>query len=91
MRFAPLDRNFTGISVPVAALRTAESCGVGEFGDLVALAAGARRTASISSSSFPSTIRAAPAHPIALFRPLRFIRSTSVSRKSPAWRLSDGN
>lgn len=37
MRFAPLDRYFTGISVPVAALRTAHGCGVGEFADLVAL------------------------------------------------------
>jgi 4-alpha-glucanotransferase len=34
MRFAPLDRYFTGVSIPVAALRTAESCGVGEFADL---------------------------------------------------------
>src|SRR5208337_2845696 len=37
MRFAPLDRHFTGISVPVAALRTAADCGVGEFSDLVSL------------------------------------------------------
>ncbi len=37
MRFAPLDRHFTGISVPVAALRTGASCGVGEFADLVPL------------------------------------------------------
>ncbi|MGO9307527.1 MAG: 4-alpha-glucanotransferase [Spirochaetia bacterium] len=37
MRFAPLDRHFTGISVPVAALRTASDCGVGEFSDLVSL------------------------------------------------------
>jgi 4-alpha-glucanotransferase len=37
MRFAPLDRNFTGVSVPVAALRTRDGCGVGEFADLVAL------------------------------------------------------
>jgi 4-alpha-glucanotransferase len=37
MRFPPLDRHFTGVSVPVAALRTAESCGVGEFSDLVTL------------------------------------------------------
>jgi len=37
MRFAPLDRHFTGISVPVAALRTAADCGVGEFADLVPL------------------------------------------------------
>src|SRR5271157_3410562 len=35
MRFAPLDRHFTGISVPVAALRTAADCGVGDFSDLV--------------------------------------------------------
>ncbi len=37
MRFAPLDRYFTGVSIPVAALRTAESCGVGEFADLPSL------------------------------------------------------
>ena len=37
MRFAPLDRNFTGVSLPVAALRTRDSCGVGEFADLAAL------------------------------------------------------
>jgi len=37
MRFAPLDRNFTGVSVPVAALRTSDGCGVGEFADLVSL------------------------------------------------------
>jgi 4-alpha-glucanotransferase len=37
MRFPPLDRHFTGISVPVAALRTDASCGVGEFADLTAL------------------------------------------------------
>jgi 4-alpha-glucanotransferase len=37
MRFAPLDRHFTGISVPVAALRSASDCGVGDFSDLVPL------------------------------------------------------
>jgi 4-alpha-glucanotransferase len=37
MRFAPLDHYFTGVSIPVAALRTAESCGAGEFADLVSL------------------------------------------------------
>jgi 4-alpha-glucanotransferase len=37
MQFARLDRHFTGVSVPVAALRTGSSCGVGEFGDLVGL------------------------------------------------------
>jgi 4-alpha-glucanotransferase len=37
MRFAPLDRHFTGVAVPVAALRGAESCGAGEFADLVGL------------------------------------------------------
>jgi len=37
MRFAPLDRHFTGISIPVAALRTAACCGTGEFADLVPL------------------------------------------------------
>lgn len=34
MRFARLDHFFTGVSVPVAALRTPEDCGVGEFADL---------------------------------------------------------
>ncbi len=33
MRFARLDHFFTGVSVPVAALRTQEDCGVGEFAD----------------------------------------------------------
>jgi 4-alpha-glucanotransferase len=37
VRFPRLDRNFTGVSIPVASLRTAESCGVGDFGDLAAL------------------------------------------------------
>jgi 4-alpha-glucanotransferase len=37
MRFPPLDRYFTGISVPVAALRSGLSCGAGEFADLVPL------------------------------------------------------
>jgi len=37
MRFASLDRQFTGISIPVAALRTGAGCGVGEFADLVPL------------------------------------------------------
>ncbi len=37
MRFPPLDHYFTGVSIPVAALRTAESCGAGEFADLVSL------------------------------------------------------
>jgi 4-alpha-glucanotransferase len=35
MKFPPLDRFHTGVSVPVSALRTRESCGVGEFSDLV--------------------------------------------------------
>ncbi len=34
MQFAPPTRPFTGIAIPVAALRSAESCGVGDFGDL---------------------------------------------------------
>jgi 4-alpha-glucanotransferase len=38
MRFAPLDHYFTGVSVPVAALRTQEDCGVGEFADIPKLA-----------------------------------------------------
>jgi 4-alpha-glucanotransferase len=42
MRFAPLDRHFTGISIPVAALRTSAGCGVGEFADLVPLGAWCR-------------------------------------------------
>ena len=37
MHFPRLDRNFTGVSIPVSALRTADSCGVGDFGDLAAL------------------------------------------------------
>jgi 4-alpha-glucanotransferase len=44
MRFAPLDRHFTGISIPVASLRTAAGCGVGEFPDLVPLGAWCRDT-----------------------------------------------
>ncbi|HUJ75256.1 MAG TPA: 4-alpha-glucanotransferase, partial [bacterium] len=35
MRVAAPDRTITGISVPVSALRTASSCGSGEFSDLV--------------------------------------------------------
>ncbi|HEY9594771.1 MAG TPA: 4-alpha-glucanotransferase, partial [Spirochaetia bacterium] len=42
MRFPTLDRHFTGVSVPVAALRTDRSCGVGEFADLPALGAWCR-------------------------------------------------
>ena len=38
MRFARLDHYFTGVSIPVAALRTQEDCGVGEFADLPKLA-----------------------------------------------------
>jgi 4-alpha-glucanotransferase len=37
MRSPPLDRPITGVAVPVAALRSAESCGVGEYADLVPL------------------------------------------------------
>ena len=37
MRFAPLDRHFTGVAVPVAALRSGDCCGVGEFADLTLL------------------------------------------------------
>jgi 4-alpha-glucanotransferase len=44
MRFARLDHYFTGVSVPVAALRTQEGCGVGEFADLPKLAAWCART-----------------------------------------------
>jgi len=39
MRFAQLDHFFTGVSIPIAALRTQEDCGVGEFADLPKLAA----------------------------------------------------
>ncbi len=38
MRFARLDHYFTGVSIPVAALRTQEDCGVGEFADIPKLA-----------------------------------------------------
>ena len=44
MRFAALDHRFTGVAVPVAALRTAESCGVGEFADLQRLGEWCRET-----------------------------------------------
>ena len=37
MRFAALDRTFSGISIPVSALRTLSSCGTGEFSGLPAL------------------------------------------------------
>ena len=36
-RLAALDRQLTGISIPVSALRTADGCGAGEFADLVPL------------------------------------------------------
>jgi len=39
MRFARLDHFFTGVSIPMAAMRTAEDCGVGEFADIPKLAA----------------------------------------------------
>ncbi len=38
MRFTKPRHLLTGVSVPVSALRTAESCGTGEFADLVPLA-----------------------------------------------------
>ena len=44
MRFAALDRQLTGISIPVAALRTEHGCGVGEFSDLVPLGRWCRQT-----------------------------------------------
>jgi 4-alpha-glucanotransferase len=34
MKFGPVDRLLTGMAVPVSALQSAESCGVGEFLDL---------------------------------------------------------
>lgn len=34
MKFRDIDRYLTGLSVPVSALRSSESCGVGEFADL---------------------------------------------------------
>lgn len=37
MRFGPFDHPMTGVAVPVSALRSAASCGVGEYPDLVAL------------------------------------------------------
>jgi 4-alpha-glucanotransferase len=37
MRVAALDRTISGISIPVAALRTGTGCGTGEFADLAAL------------------------------------------------------
>jgi 4-alpha-glucanotransferase len=37
MRFPELDHYFTGVLVPVASLRSAESAGIGEFSDLVPL------------------------------------------------------
>ena len=37
MRFTRLDHYFTGVAVPVAALRSGAGCGVGEFADLPAL------------------------------------------------------
>ncbi|HTP57832.1 MAG TPA: 4-alpha-glucanotransferase, partial [Spirochaetia bacterium] len=39
MRFAPLDHHFTGIALPVSALKTSGSCGCGDFSDLEALGA----------------------------------------------------
>ncbi len=39
MRFAAFDHPLTGVAVPVSALRSRTSCGVGEFPDLVALGA----------------------------------------------------
>ena len=39
MRFGTIDHPLTGIAVPISALRSARSCGVGEFPDLVALGA----------------------------------------------------
>jgi 4-alpha-glucanotransferase len=44
MRFARLDHFFTGVSIPVAALRTEEDCGVGEFADLPKLGDWCART-----------------------------------------------
>ena len=44
MRFATLDHFFTGVSVPVAALRAKEDCGVGEFADLPMLGDWCART-----------------------------------------------
>ncbi len=44
MRFARLDHFFTGVSVPVAALRTLDDCGVGEFAGLPKLGDWCART-----------------------------------------------
>lgn len=38
MRFPPITHPLTGLAVPVGALRTAQSCGIGEFADLPVLA-----------------------------------------------------
>ena len=43
MRFTRLDHYFTGVAVPVAALRSGAGCGVGEFADLPALGDWCRR------------------------------------------------
>ena len=43
MRFTKLDHYVTGVAVPVAALRSKEGCGVGEFADLPALGEWCRR------------------------------------------------
>ena len=39
MRFGPVDHPMTGVAVPVPALRSRLSCGVGEYPDLAALGA----------------------------------------------------
>jgi 4-alpha-glucanotransferase len=42
VKFGQIDRFLTGVSVPVSALRSKESCGVGEFSDLPLFGAGCR-------------------------------------------------
>jgi 4-alpha-glucanotransferase len=44
MKFAPLDRPYTGVALPVSALRTAASVGCGDFADLAALGPWCRET-----------------------------------------------
>ncbi|HVO39064.1 MAG TPA: 4-alpha-glucanotransferase [Spirochaetia bacterium] len=44
MRFTTLDHYFTGVAIPVAALRSKDGCGVGEFADLPALGEWCRKT-----------------------------------------------
>ena len=53
MRFGAIDHPLTGVAVPVSALRSRRSCGVGEYPDLARSARGRPASASTSSSSCP--------------------------------------